>query len=387
MNESYIPTLPELVLHHLNPTLLEEFFDADYAKGERARKRDHRRRAWSAAVAAVACFVLLITGVATTLGRLDYHLFLAACGAYPGQIVDGDYYCFVPHRGVVRYSPEGGSELLLPTFWVDSDEWQANEHGIYYENGRSLYLRDHESGRQKRLYTADLRDTTHIAFTLTSRDTVVVTCYDKHAMTYYEVVLDGVSGEVLLRTQPQSYTAVKYGESHYTLGSRELTLVQTTPDEEVYLDLREDGVSLLPTGARASKYSATWYGETLWFSLRYDEQDAQDYGKATFLILSPDGKDKIVTLPEQRYSGGDGEYLFYPMVSRGTVGCVAVATGESWELVMGAACDDLHDLVSDGEYLYTTAPWTQSQTVWRIVRDKDGKPLTLQLIDRDITDH
>ena len=370
-------------LSHLSDALLEEFFKADYAQ----QKKRHRRQKWVAALAVAACLCLVVTGTALKLGRLYYHLFLASCGAYPGQIVDGDYYYFVPHRGVMRYTPGGGIERMVHTFWVD--DWQVNEYGVYYDSGRSLYVFAHESGQRQLLYTASWTDTTHIAFSLRSEREVIVTCYNKHDQTFYQVILDGVSGEILLTTATLRYSDYKYEHSHYTVGQREIVLFPSIKDDDpysdVYLILTENGVPLLPEGLLVSKYSAVWYGESLWFSTR--QTDREEYGSVTYVILSPDGTTELVTLPDERYSGGDGEYLFYPIVDQGLVGCVEVATGQTWALTSDVPCDDLHDLVSDGKYLYTTAPWTDTQTVWRVIRDEGGAPTALQQVAEDIAGH
>ena len=147
------------------------------------------------------------------------------------------------------------------------------------------------------------------------------------------------------------------------------------------MDVQENGVSLLPKGATVSKYSAMQVGLSLWFTIYYEEQRYDD--SADSLVLHANGDTRIVTLPDQPYSGGDGEYLFYPTY-HGSVGCVEIATGACWELSVQGDTRDVYDIVTDGTYLYATAPWSEPQSVWQIERDETGKPIEMKLINPNL---
>ena len=62
---------------------------------------------------------------------------------------------------------------------------------------------------------------------------------------------------------------------------------------------------------------------------------------------------------------------------------VAAETEESWILM--ADCDATrYSIVSDGEYMYSCAPWDHEQIVWKLIYDEDGRPIEMQLLDEDI---
>jgi hypothetical protein len=69
--------------------------------------------------------------------------------------------------------------------------------------------------------------------------------------------------------------------------------------------------------------------------------------------------------------------LFYPTYDN-SIGCVKIATGEHWVLTAAGDTDNVYDAVCDGQYLYTTAPWSTSQSAWRILRDADGRPVAME---------
>ena len=363
----------ENALLYIDDALLEDMFEAPAAAVTVQRKKSPRFL--RTAVAVCCCLCLLITGI-SILGRLDYHPFLASCGSYPGEIMAGSYYYFVPHQGVYCYDPETNtSHLVLHTFFAD--EYVVGGTGIFYQRGRSVYLCYYQNGERQHLYTAPRSDTTHIALDLMTTGELAITCYNKHEQTLYQVILDGINGSLRHVTEPQSYRQIKYSESHHALiGRHDIELIQTDTTKDWQMELRENGEPLLPVGATVSKYSVMPIGLALWFTVSYE--DRVTYGTADYLVLRADGSTELYTLPEQPYCGGDDKYMFYP-THNNAIGCVEIATGESWELVADSNTDDVYDAVCDGEYLYTTAPWEEQQCAWRIIRDANGRPIKMEL--------
>ena len=49
-----------------------------------------KKHSWRKWVAAAACFCIVAVGAWNTLDRLDYNFFEAACGAWPGEFVNGE---------------------------------------------------------------------------------------------------------------------------------------------------------------------------------------------------------------------------------------------------------------------------------------------------------
>lgn len=352
----------------------------EHIRDAKITKRKANR--WVRWVAAAACFCLIAVGAWNTLDRLDYNFFEAACGAWPGEFVDGDYYYYVQHKGVMRYTPEGESELLLHTYWFE--EWDVNEYGIYYLWDMSVYVRDHETGTRTKLYTANRKDCTHIRFVLTGDGNFIVTHYNKDDEFAYELLIDGVSGELLDTVmEPISYDDAQYtyySNTHHVIGNRHIELVPVD-EHKTFCLLTEDGQNLLPEGLLVTK-DPKYFGGVLWFSVR-EEVGPKPSEYDCFAILYPDGRTEVVTLPNKSYYGGTTEYLYAPE-DNSKVLCVEVATGDSWSLEMDAE-GDFHDLATDGVYLFTTAPWDHVQTCWKLVYDDSGRPTGMTLISKDIT--
>ena len=103
-----------------------------------------------------------------------------------------------------------------------------------------------------------------------------------------------------------------------------------------------------------------------------------------FIILYPDGRNEIVTLPSEYYCGGNTEYLFYPK-NNSQVWCTEVSNGETWALQMNISTENIHDLTTDGVYIYTTAPWANEQSCWQLACDGSGKPIGMKLVSTDVT--
>ena len=93
---------------------------------------------------------------------------------------------------------------------------------------------------------------------------------------------------------------------------------------------------------------------------------------------------------EDREYGDDIETVGYPY---DTVWCMEIATGEYWqlEIEMGDSEDNsavskvlAYDMETDGELLFTCAPWSSEQMCWQIIYDEAGRPKALQLVSGDI---
>lgn len=355
--------------------IIGEAADEHILDAKTPQKKTNRWVRW---VATAACLCLIGCVAWDTMDRLDYNFFAAGCGAWPGQIVNGDYYYYVQHKGVMKYTPEGESDHLLHTYWFE--EWDVNEYGIYYWYDMSVYVRDHKTGARTKLYTASRSDCTHIRFVLTGDGNVIVTHYNKDDEFAYELLLDGVTGELLETVmEPISYDEAKYtyySDTHFIIGDRHIVLEPVDEQKNLFM-VTENGQSILPDGILVGKWP-DHFGGTLWFSVR--EQDAEI---DRYAVVHPNGRTEIVTLPSDYYYGGTTEYLFAPE-NNSRVRCVEVATGDFWVLEADAE-GDFHDLATDGVYLYTTAPWDHVQTCWKIIVDDTGKPMGLTLIEQDIT--
>lgn len=330
---------------------------------------------WTRALAACACLCLVLLGTVGTLLRFDY--FRAGCGAWCGDIVEGTYYFTVPHDGVYSYTPEEGTKKELSAFWEDG--WLVNNYGIYYQRGRSLFVQVHETGKRQRLYTAAWWNWTHIGFSLEEDGNVVVTQYNKHRELISEVLVDGVTGQVLEEVTPVTTyddwwdgTTLLYSRTRFQLGDRTLTFATT--GEAYRYDLTENGRSLLPEGMQVS--GASQFGSRLWF----ESADESEH-TASWYVAAPDGDDQVITLPRRTYQTGTEDYLFYVDNSNSAIWCIEASTGVRWKLKADA--DEFYSIVTDGTWMYTCVPWRTGQSCWELVWE-EGRPTALKLVNENI---
>jgi hypothetical protein len=75
-------------------------------------------------------------------------------GILSTYLAHGSYY-YATDFNVYRCTA-GQRERLISSFNVR--DWVVDEHGLYFTRGRSLYAREHETGAQRVLYTADTSD-------------------------------------------------------------------------------------------------------------------------------------------------------------------------------------------------------------------------------------
>ena len=348
--------------------------------------REKARLGWIRWAALAACVCLVLTGALHTLLRLDY--FSAACaGASPGYIVDGVHYYSVRHDGVYAYSPEDGTnKRIIGKYFYD--DWGVDGYGLYYRRGRSIYVIPHETGRSEKLYTDTAQNVTHIRFAV-SDEGVVVTEYNHDAdpISRAELLLDGRTGEVIKTLTEMSPTRVPgYTATHFSAGERQLELDAVELDGiGTLFDLRCDGSALLPDGCYCSQYP-TRLGDALLFELWRSRENGNG-GWDSYIVCRPDG-DTFVTLPEGAYGmTGNGDYCFFsaPDGDRTySVLCLDTRTGEIWT-VSSAADDDTYELLSDGEYLYSGAPWSDELACYRVVYEND-RPAALELVSGNIAE-
>lgn len=334
------------------------------------------RRRWTKALAAAAYLALVVSTAGMFIDRLG--LFRAGCSAWPGDFVEGRYYYTVQHRGLYCWDGET-IEKVLGALWYDGK--LVNDYGVYYTRGRSLWVKPHDTGKSKKLYTAPLLDCSHIGFRFYGED-VVVRLYNKWKEYASEVLLDGETGQFLAEVTPQIpysdlYDNLTYSDTHFLVGERKLVL--QPGDDEYSFVLTENGQLLLPEGQTVSVY-ANRYGEELWFDVR----DGDD-GQRTVYIARPNGEDTLLK-STCNYSGSvAGGYAYWVENEPDEVWCMDTRTGESWPLATDAEME-FYELSTDGVHLVSCVPWDDYQALWQVDYDTEGRPVGLTLADRDITD-
>ena len=342
-----------------------------YITNDRAKKKKPRPIYRFAAMA--ACLCLMLTGTLYSMNRLGY--FGAKCSANPGTIVDGVYYFSVDHSGIYAYDGSGAPEKVLGAWWVE--DWSVNDYGVYYSCGRTFGVVPHETGKRQVLYRSGLFTSSFVRHQLQKDGTVLLTLYKIGEGAQEILTLDGRTGEVLSSSLPETNGA---WPTHFQVGERQIDLVRT--GVEYCFDVQENGVSLLPEGMSVREYSALYIGEALRFYCAYPER----WKSGTMLLLRPDGEDKILEISANHYyNTGTADILMDVQYAEGDyeVWCLDTMTNETWPLTVGDG-PTIYSIESDGEMVYACVPWDDYQSQWKVVRDENGRPAALALVDENI---
>lgn len=357
-----------------------EVSPADVADAAQPVKK--RFPVWAKALSAAACLCLVLTGTfALLFGGMG-----AGAGGISGGFADGYYYFSVRNDGIYRHSLAEGSEKVLGSWRYR--QWEVNDYGLYYSNRRALYVVEHETGHKRLLYRSGLFDSSHVGFTLRSDGSIIVTVYNKWDEYSYELLLDGVTGEVLdtvMEKTPYGNYGQRYSDTHFLVGEREIVL-EPAADRDYGFTVTEKGENLLPE-EYVSNYPDYRDGE-LWISV------STSHGDESYFIVRPDGGDLLITLPDlvTYVNTYDNGIVYHTDTEPSLDGdlwqlwCYDTSTEESWEMPVNDPLVSLYEMSTDGELLYSSAPWLRDEVaLWRIVY-ADGRPAALELLDENILD-
>lgn len=345
---------------------------------EAEKKKQSARHGLRTAVIAAAALLVIFCGA----NLLPFLFQGAGCSSPIGTIVDGVYYYYEPHRGVYAYEGFGRSRKVLSAF--GTDWWEVNDYGIYYTHGNRLSVRPHGSRKKQLLLKAD--GWTHLADLRLLPDGSVGATALRGDGTQTEFLLDGRTGELLREpAPPHSIFDPPEAETRFALGERRLELVPLFPEDPhaaSRLDLRENGVSLLPEGCWVTRDIHFTPGERL-LLLGETKEDSR-----FIAVFTPQGE-HFFPMESSYYSSifqnVVGDFLFYP----GSDGPAALSllSGESRALPADRkTVSELYYFTTDGRLLYATAPWESPQECWRVEYGADGFPARLVLLDDNIRD-
>ena len=352
------------------------------------KTRNHWKR-WSALA---ACLCLLVS--ASIIFFQGFPILGAKSGASLGQLVGGSYY-YKTDFNFYKYTA-GERERLMSTFYVRDVGWLVDDYGLYYIKGRSLYIREHDTGRQRVLYTAEselyFRDDSDGLVTGANGATIglgLADLNDEFGNHYRDI--DKATGEVVRQwgreeTMPQEY---RVGELIFTFDYW---------GEDGMYDLYLDGE---PFFIRSdNEYVATqltYYGENLLiyyckYVLTWGEQPyGMDWvyaptGYEGNILVKPNGE--IVSIPFENYLCGTNDYLIFVgkespdnpqsqilySYNVKTMETVLLYDGE--EMYVNYA-------LTDGTWLFAFVPWGKTDC-WKLVYDTAGKLTGLELFEADI---
>ena len=338
---------------------------------------------WTKWLATAACLCLVLGGIAAgtfnILDRLGY--FRLGCSTLPGTIVDDQYYYYVRHSGVWRYS-NGKAEKLIGDYWMRG--YALGENCLYYDDySANLHRIDLQTLKKKKIYSAS--DATHIDFSVKDGGNVIVTVYNSKKRYYYEVLIDGETGEVLERlTDKISYddTDRSDADPHYIIGYRDIVLVPIGEASERKYMPTENGKALLPEGSWVRDSICNFCEEVKSFVV-YNGSDASE--ESEVLIIFADGKTYLKQKEEYPiYNGTIGHILLYADNDGPGIWCYDPDSKEKWELKTDTK-HSFDSFTNDDKMLYSCEPWNCDQAAWKIVYE-GNRPVALQLIDDKITD-
>ena len=372
--------------------LLDMIGDVDDNIIEEAKQRKKATvPRWTKWIATAACLCLILGGIAVgafnTLYRLGY--FSLGCSASPGYILDGDYYYHVRHRGLWRYS-NGKSEKLIGDYWMR--DYTLSENCLYYDDySANLYRIDLQTLKKKKIYSAS--NATHIDYTLKDDGKVIVTVYNSKKRYYYDVLIDGKTGEVLEHlTDKISYDVPDEPDTilHYTIGERDIILVTIGEASEKKYMPTENGKSLLPEGSWVHDFIYNFSDEVKSFDV-YNGTDENK--ESEILIIFADGETLLKPKEEDTfYQGTIGHILLY-MAYDDTekkesdisgIWCYDIESEEKWQLKTNTEYS-FYYFTNDDEMLFSCEPWNHDHAAWKIIYE-GNRPVALQLIDDHITD-
>ncbi len=348
----------------ISPELIEEA-----APGRR------KRPLWQRALALAACIALVACSGWTVIDRLD--LFRAGCSAWPGTFADDRYYYSNGHGSVWCWDGQS-AQKVLGGFW--NEGWQVNEYGLFYKQGRSQYVIDHETGTRRKLFSVSPFEASHIGFELYGED-VIVRVYNKRKELAREVLIDSRTGE---QTSVQDWTDYRelykgstFSDTRLLVGDRPIELRYT---ENEHGTLWEEEIPLLPDGVEVVSRYWDVHGDQVWFGA----------GEKCFYILRPDGEDRLLDLRETELyhigtAAGDFAYWTGSTGENGidqAVWCVDTRTGEYWPLENDVDME-FYEIVTDGIHLISCVPWDDYQCLWGIEYE-NGRPAGLTLLDEDL---
>ena len=373
--------------------------DDDMIAAADALRSRKKKTPWKRWMALAAC-LCLVAGSAAVVLR-GFPLLGAKCGGNPGVLAGGRYY-YATDFALYRYIPATQArEYLMSKFFVR--DWKADEHGVYFIRGLSLYVREHETGNTRKLYTADQETVTHLYFvdfslSLTNRRVDIGLGNTRHTQDGLTrvVSIDSRTGDVIFHGEitGEEREALQHSgnlQYEYPIGShvfRKALTEQTADGGRIY-ELRRDGQPFLAPPENANRWIELAYiGNNLLIRqqvfLRSADNDREYDGPIdTYLLAAPDGN--IVTLPGGLYLTGTDDHLMYQskpdsFPSAPILYSYDVKTGAT-ELLYDGGELRVHvaeEVTTDGTWLFTTVPWGGTDC-WKLIYDDAGHLTGLEL--------
>lgn len=337
-------------------------------------------------------------------------------GIVMGKIVDGKYYYLELGEGIYAFDIETGTKEII----VEGDRYLCeeviNEYGIFYTIKNNVYMRVHETGETKIVFSAEENYDIHIYFDYDEEkleeeqlEVLRIEIYNYDTDTIYERVLDGKTGEDITEQYPQIETdSMSFDEDEQRNDIRTYQIDNREFKQEIIFALEKDGI-WRSTDLLYEMRDGEWElltphaenGEPYTTSVQFANNTMlivmhEYYMESQLFLHSASGADmRIPSELESLWIGGVIEnYIYYRTENPKGLYKPRVydtLTGESWDLkcyedencekeCSEKIMDKFYDYVIDGEYAVSADAWTDKQILWKVNYDEENRPVSLSFI-------
>ncbi|MBO5373419.1 MAG: hypothetical protein J6A75_11995 [Lachnospiraceae bacterium] len=366
-------------------------------------------RKWKAAAMMAACLAVLVIGIKGMQGIRESVPPAECCfGSIIGEIVGDTYYCVVNDKGLYAYHISDG-KLEKAVENISYGEYVVNTYGIYYFKDKKVYRKDAKTGETKEIFSAGpIADIRVYLSAMENTEDVLFEVYNYTTETIYEKVIDGCTGADITEQYP-SVHAEKFSFEederqnelkNYNIGDRQFRyeVVYTLEEDgiwrstELFYEKKDNHWLLLTPETEAGEkyYSYVEYMDENKMIVEYELYGSQK------VLYTADGRD-IILPGEIGYNSIDavvGDYILYGVDSEDG-DCKPMVydtvTKESWQLECYAdmSCKEmctkkqqsyLYNYTSDGNYVFSCAPWETKHALWKMNYDENGRPISVSLL-------
>ena len=317
---------------------------------------------------------------------LSYFTYMGYKGrTQPGAAVNGKYYYSVIGKGVYEYTPGQKPQKVMDCKGINY-QLEATEDGLYLRQEKEILFYDFSTGEERLFFSGSGYDCEYITFTTMTNGNINVVLYDD-VYSACQIVLKVVTGDVAVPlSQWEGIGELEDSVvTDYYVGDRHITKNFGTRGIISFVTLEENGHNILPEDMAVYSGMPNKCGDNLIFGVYKGEYE----NESSLLILRPDGNDEILTIPSypeqliyNHQNNIYGDYAFYK--DNSYIVCHNIYTDESWFLIdLNLADIWVNWIYMDENYIYGWAEGQNPQVCWKIIRDDDGKPVSLELIADD----
>jgi hypothetical protein len=373
-----------------------ELIEAADALRNRKKANNHWKR-WAALA---ACLCLIVGSAITFLRGFPIGV---GNGNFLGVLIDGEYY-YTTTFSFYRYTPSTQErERIMSRFNVKDIGWRVNEHGLYYIKGRSLYVREHETGVSHRLYTANMNTTIGFADGAGAERLksgyINLRIFDSNRRNIYPmrvIQIDAKTGEIIWQGEvsQEEWTAIFYSGNirfEFPVGGHVYRniMVGSFTDGYFYKLHRDEQPFITPPEGMFISFEFEYVESSLLIRHRLyaQMQDVNMINRTideVYLLATPDGE--VIPVPHTgRFLTGTDKLLLFSVFNEHTgVTTIHHFDVSSREMVLLHNTNLYFDTaVTDGAWLFANILNGRTDC-WKLLYDEAEKLVGLELWDAAI---